>query len=258
MKIEKISRMKNGKYKMELEGQEKLVTFGDVILKNSLLFDKSIDNNLMDKILKETAYYDVYNKTIKYISNKLRSEKEIIEFIDKYNLSSKDSKEIITNLKRIGFINDELFTKAYINDKLYLSNSGPEKIKKELYDHNIDESIIETEIAKINYEEVYAKLEKLIIKKITTNHKYSNYNLKQKLNLELVNAGYNRDMINDIYAKKSSSENDILIKNYDKLYTSLKRKYSDKELCKKIKEKLYQKGFDINEINELLNNKIDM
>ena len=48
MKIEKISRMKNGKYKIELEGQEKLVTFDDVILKNSLLFDKSIDNNLMD------------------------------------------------------------------------------------------------------------------------------------------------------------------------------------------------------------------
>jgi regulatory protein len=258
MKIEKISRMKNGKYKIELEGKEKLVTFDDVIINNSLLFDKKIDNTLMNKILKETEYYEVYNKTIKYISNKLRSEKEVIEFIDKYSLSNKDSKEIINNLKKIGFINDELFTKAYINDKLYLSNSGPEKIKKELYDYNIDEMVIEREMESINYEEVYSKLEKLITKKINANHKHSNYTLKQKLNLELVNAGYNRDMINEIYNKNMSEDEDILIKTYEKLYNDLQRKYSDKELFKKIKEKLYQKGFDINEINELLNNKIDM
>ena len=62
-------------------------------------------------------------------------------------------------------------------------------------------------------------------------------------------------MVEDIIDYNLKDSVDILNKTYDMLYDKLKRKYSDYELLKKIKEKLYQKGFDINEINDLISKK---
>ena len=43
---------------------ESVITYDNVILENELLYKKSIDNNLYKKILLDTSYYDIYNKTV--------------------------------------------------------------------------------------------------------------------------------------------------------------------------------------------------
>ncbi len=51
--------------------------------------------------------------------------------------------------------------------------------------------------------------------------------------------------------------NDILEKQYNKLYTKFSKKYTGNELYKRIKQSLYQKGFNIEEINNLIEQKIE-
>ena len=66
MKINKIK--KNGKkYKIILDNGLEIKTFDDVIINNNLLYNKIIDDELLDKINKENEYYDVYNKVINLI-----------------------------------------------------------------------------------------------------------------------------------------------------------------------------------------------
>ena len=84
MKIEKIQKLKNNKYKIKLDSGDIINTYDDVILNNSLLFNKEIDLELLNKINNETLYYDCYNKTLKFIDKKLRSEKEVKEYLKKY------------------------------------------------------------------------------------------------------------------------------------------------------------------------------
>ena len=49
-----------------------------------------------------------------------------------------------------------------------------------------------------------------------------------------------------------NTDNTIIKKEYEKLFNKLSRKYKDKELYSQIKNKLYQKGFSYDEINNYI------
>ena len=249
MEIKNIKKLKSGKYKIEID-DTKITTYDDVILNNNLLYKKHIDNKLLENINIETSYYDVYNKVIKYISIKLRSKKEILEYLNKNKIEENDKNKIIKDLTNAGLLNDENFAKAFISDKIYLSNDGRLKIKKELLEHNINEDIIDKYL--YSYEESIfeEKLSKLMTKKIKTS-KYNGYLLKQKLFYEFNNLGYENDIITKVY--NSIDINSNIDEYFEKYYNSLSKKYSGNELINKLKNKLYSRGYSIEEINEKMN-----
>lgn len=249
MEIKNIKKLKSGKYKIEID-DTKITTYDDVIINNNLLYKKHIDNKLLENINIETSYYDVYNKVIKYISIKLRSKKEILEYLNKNKVEENDKNKIIKDLTNAGLLNDENFAKAFISDKIYLSNDGRLKIKKELLEHNINEDIIDKYL--YSYEESIfeEKLSKLMTKKIKTS-KYNGYLLKQKLFYEFNNLGYENDIITKVY--NSIDINSNIDEYFEKYYNSLSKKYSGNELINKLKNKLYSRGYSIEEINEKIN-----
>lgn len=254
MEIKKIKKVNGNKYKIELDNAEKIITYDEVILKNNVLFDKEIDNEKLNQINVDNSFYHIYNKVLNYVSKRIRSEKEIREFLKKYELEYFDNEEMIDKLKESNFLNDISFMKAYINDRIYLSNYGPYKIRKELIDHNIDESLIDNELYKINDEVIHNKLQKIITKKISSNKKLSSSLLRQKLMGELINLGYDKEMILTIYGEWSNGNDlTILKKEYETAYKKMSKKYSGKELVFKIKGKMLQKGYSIEEISNIIN-----
>ena len=70
MKIEKIKKLSNGKYKIIFEGNESITTYEDVILEENILYKKELDNELINKINIRNNYYKIYTKTLKYIMTK--------------------------------------------------------------------------------------------------------------------------------------------------------------------------------------------
>ena len=251
MKLQKIEKLKNNKYKIHLEN-EKLITFDNVIIENNLLYKKNIDNDLYNKILLDTEYYDIYNKTVKYILKKRRSEKEIKIYLTKSNLSNNQIEKIISKLKDINLINDIEYCKAYINDKVYLSKSGVSKIRNELIEQNISLDIINKELNLIDKDIFINRLEKMIINKINSNKKYSNLYLKNKILNEMIKLGYEKENILDIIEKNLKKDNLIINKEFDKIYIKLSKKYSGEDLKKKVEQKMMLKGFNIYEVKELL------
>lgn len=251
MKIEKLKRLPSGKYKILFDNDEKLITYDDVILKNNLLFNKEVDDEKLEEINLDTAYYNIYNKVLSYILKRKRSIKEIKEYIKKFNLEKKEENEIVEVFIYNGLLNDRSFASSYISDKMYLSNLGPNKIKEELLNHDISSEIIEEEINKIPNEIIEEKLKKIIMKKINTNHNKSNYMLKQKLLYELSDNGYDKELIIYLFDNLSNNDTSIAKKEYNKIYDKLSKKYSGSELNSKVRQKMYQKGFSFDIINEL-------
>ena len=252
MKIEKIEKA-GKKYKIILENGFKITTFDDVILKNGLLFHKYINDELLDKILKDTSYYKHYNKILDMISRKIRSEFEIREYLKKTDISEEDIERIIDNLKKIKLIDDKMFAKAYTNDKINLSLDGPYKIKKYLNSNKIEDSIIEEVISNIDSNIISEHIDKIIDKKIKSNTKYPSSVLKQKIILYLVNLGYDREKIIERLNNKKI-ENPDLQKEMDKLLNKLKKKYTGDKLIFNLKGKLYSKGYSREEIEEYIKN----
>lgn len=251
MIIKKIIKLRNNKYKIIFDDHE-ITTYDNVILENNLLYKKNISKDIYDKIIRDTNYYDIYNKCVKSILKRRKSEKEIIDYLDKFEIDNKD--KIISKLKNINLINDKEYIKAYINDKIYLSKNGINKIKKDLINLGIDIKLIEEELNNIDKDMFYEKLEKIIIKKINNNTKYSEYQLKQKILNDMINLGYDREDILSIIDNNIKPNNDIFEKEFNKIYNKLKLKYDGYELKQKIKQKMITKGFNIDLINNKLNN----
>lgn len=250
MKVESIKKT-GSKYKIVLDNGQVINTYEEVILNNGLLFHKYINKNLLEKITVDTNYYKSYNKALDMINRRLRSEKEIEQYLIKAEVEEKDIKEIIQNLKRIGLIDDKLFAKAYTNDKINLSTDGPHKIRKYLENNNIKEQYINEAINSIDKEIINQRIDKLITKKINSNTKYTPYMLKQKIIIYLTNLGYSReDIINRLENIKIETKDTT--KEMEKIYNKLSKKYNDKELIYKLKNKLYSKGYTKEEIENYI------
>lgn len=250
MKIKSIKKIKN-KYNIVLENNEIITTNDHVIINNNLLYDKKLTQKELAKIKEETIYYENYDKILKMINRKLRSEFEIRKILNKNEVSEIDQNKMIDNLKEIGLINDEVFAESYTNDKINLTLEGPYKIKKELEDHQIDSIYIENALNNFTQNLIDEKIEKIINKKIKSNNKDTDHIFKQKISLYLSNLGYSKEDINN-HLENIKLDNSKLEKEMEKIYNKLKTKYQGYTLKMKLKQKLYIKGFTNEEINNFI------
>lgn len=244
--------MKSGKYKIEFNQREKITTYDEVILKNNLLFKKEIDAELQHQIAKDTADYDGYYKALKYIATRMRSEKEIQIYLAKKGIPDEEQEKIIEKLKMNGLLNDRQFAASFVADKVHLSNIGPYQIRRELETHCIDDEVINQELSKYDDKIFEEKLEKIIQKKVTADHKHSKHQLQQKLLQDLVNLGYEKSQISRTLESIDYHDQDTLEKEFQTLYRKLSKKYEGESLKFQLKNKLYQRGFSLTDIQEKL------
>lgn len=249
MKIRNIKKVGN-KYKIILDTDEVITTNDHVIINNNLLYEKKLNKKELEKIKEDTKYYENYDKILKMINRKIRSEHEIRKYLHKSEVSKIDQDKMINTLKEVGLINDEIFAESYVNDKINLTLDGPYKIKKELEDHQINSLYIENTLNNFTQDLIDCKLDKIINKKLKSNTKDTTYIFKQKMMLYLSNLGYSREDI--IYHLDNVKLNNNLEKEMEKIYNKLKIKYEGYILYNKLKQKLYAKGFTIEEINNFI------
>ena len=250
MKINKFKKIGSNKYKIYFDN-ESLIVYEDVILKYNLLYKKDIDNDLLIEINKENYKSSIYDVSIKYISVRMRSKKELEEYLKKKKYDQKDIEETIKRLQSQDLLNDEKFAKSYINDKLYLTNYGLTKIKNDLLKIGVEEYIIDAIVNNIDLQVINDKLSKIIDKELKINSKLPTNKLNNKIINRCINIDYNYEDILNILNDKNIEGNSNIEYDYKKIYEKYKNKYDEYKLNAVIKSKLYQKGYTIDEINNI-------
>ena len=254
MKIISIKKGRGNKY--IIHGDRDITLYDDIIIKNNILFKKELKEEEIEGYLKENYKYEILDKIIKFIKRRLRSCYEIDNEIEKYELDNKDKDFIKDKLNKMGLYNDKLFLESYVHEKFTLSNDGPIKIKNDLLMHNIKEEDIDNILDSIQSEDIKNKLTKLVLKRIRLNHKYSKSEFIKRELINLSSLGYSKDMIYQIILDNYNlSDDDKLVKDYDKLYNKYKNKYDRNKLILTIKQKLYQKGYRVEDINQIIEQK---
>lgn len=254
MKIGKYTKLKSNKYSVVIDDIT-VKLYDDVIVKYELLRLKEIDDKLFKEITEYNDRLEAYYKSLKYITKKLRTEKEIYKYLDK-DYSKEIILETIDKLKRMGYLNKELYLKSYLSDQVHMSLNGPNKIKKDLVSLGYDEDEIKESIESIDNDIWLDKVQKIVNKKIKSNRNLGSNKLKEKLVYDLSNMGYYKWMIEDIiHSTEFNSDSNILEKEYNKLYTKLSRKFDGSSIDYQIRMKLLQKGFYSSEIDEFIQNK---
>ena len=240
MKIIKYQKVSHNQYELTLDNNEKIKLYEDVILKEELLIKKEIKD--LKKLLEINQKQEIYEVALKYLNKKMVSVKGMKEYLQRKNYSLENISCVLEQFIASNYLSNENYAKCYVHDKINLSMDGPYKIKKNLIKEEIDEEII-NELLKIDDNIWYDKIEKYLEKQLKVN-KQSVYCFKNKMMVNLINLGYEREMINHCLNELTfTNQNELKNREEIKIRKKLEKKYSGEELEYKIKEKLYQKGF---------------
>ena len=197
IKIEKYQKIAQDKYRIILATGEVLELWAQVILNNDLLLKKELSPDLYQKVVADNLIYSGYYSSLKFISYRVRSKKEIINHLTKKEEYNEYLDQIIELLIKNNQIDDEIFAKAYINDKIKLTSWGPYKIKVELKKHNISDQLI-NKYLNLSEDLVYEKALKIAQKLQNTNSNLDKYKLKNKIYNNLFRLGYEFDIISKV------------------------------------------------------------
>ena len=195
MKIDKYEKIAKSKYRLYLSNGEVIDTYDEIILKNDLLIKKELDNYLYQKVLSESKLQEFYNACIKYISIRIRSTKEIIDYLKSTNGADEDIDYILEKLTKEKLLDDNHFCECFIKDKLKFTTMGEHKIIYELKKQSISADIIANNHHLISEDILIGKIDKIIIKQLNSNRKLDRQKLRNKLYNHLLNAGYSSSLI---------------------------------------------------------------
>ena len=183
MQIVKYEFTKKNKYNVYLSNGEVLNLQEQVITENELLLKKEMSQELYNKLVRDNKIYELMEMAVKYISIRLRSIKEVKDYLLKKGGSNNEVEDAVQKLIESGYLDDDRFTKAFIKDKLKFTTIGDYKIKMQLNKLVVSTSIIEE------------KIKKIIEKDKKTNKKYSGQILKNKIYNHLLNQGYSQEKV---------------------------------------------------------------
>ena len=110
MKINKFKKVGTNKYKIYFDN-DILTVYEDVILKYNLLYKKDIDDDLLHEINKDNFKASIYDTAIKYISIRMRSVKELREYLTKKKFECKNIDEVIDRLLHENILNDSIISR---------------------------------------------------------------------------------------------------------------------------------------------------
>jgi regulatory protein len=228
----------------------------DVLIKFQLKKGMELDDFSFMEILYQDDIRKAYNKAIYYLSRRMRSEKEIIDYLVTKEIDEPVIKEIIHRLSAQKYINDEEYAFAYVRTQANTTDKGPNVIKTELKEKGIVEGILNLALKEYPLEQQIEKATKISSKFYDKNTKESLKIQKQKLENLLLRKGYSFEVINiavnDVNMNNEVEEDMTAIRFQGEKAHKKLSKFSGFEYEQKMKQALYRKGFPIELIETYL------
>ena len=115
------------------------VLHSDAIVKFGIKIGE-IDSDAFDKALQESAEIIAMNVTMKYISSKVKTEKQIKDYLYKKEFERPIIDKVIDKLKEYKIIDDKMYAEMYIRSNVNFSKN---KIKQKLHSFGVKNDMVE-------------------------------------------------------------------------------------------------------------------
>lgn len=164
----------------------------ETAVKCRLKTGREIEREELEGVVLESEKRNCFDSGLKYVSRKMCTEKEIRTHLNKKEFLPAAVDYAIEKLLEYKYINDGEYAKSYVN---YSSNRGILKIKFDLKNKGIDESIIDEALTAVidnQFNVCKETAEKYLSKKEL------NYKTKVSLFRYLVSKGFEQDIINQV------------------------------------------------------------
>ncbi|MDY0276928.1 MAG: RecX family transcriptional regulator [Acholeplasma sp.] len=224
----------------------------EIVVKYKLAVGKQVDNDLWKRIVSESKFF-YYDRMAKNKLKKLLTVKELEIYLLTLNASKQEIDDLIAKYLKYGYLNDENYAKSYI--ELRKKREGKTVIKDQLLKKGIIQEVIGKALSLYNEEEI---VNQIIEKEISKDIKISKIAFKNKIISSLLRKGFNRDIVYNCIEENtknlSVNEQELIKKEYQKLFIKYQKKKQGYELKTLIKTKLYKQGYKLDVINEVIDN----
>ena len=250
MKITKLEKKKR-LYLMELDNQETSYITEDTIVRFMLSRGKVISNEELTEIQDFAQLSYGKNLALYHLSFKARTEKEVKEYLKKYDIEDTIASQVIANLKEDNWINDHQYAYSIINANQLSGDKGPYLLTQKLSRKGVAKSTIEGVLKDFDYTEVAQRVAEKLLKKY--NGKLPSRALQDKIIQNLTNKGFSysdaKSAFDDLDSQvDQETTQELIFKELDKQYAKYARKYKGYELKQRLTQVLARKGYDFSDI----------
>nr|AKQ03478.1 regulatory protein RecX [uncultured Microgenomates bacterium Rifle_16ft_4_minimus_38077] len=127
-------------------------------LENFMKLGLRVEQELSDKeikiILKKAEFQKASDKLLRYATLRPRSEKEFRNWLKKHKVHESLHRELFDRLKRLELIDDKVFAKWWIGQRLQFKFKSKRELENELQIKGIDRNITEDVLSEVNIDEV--------------------------------------------------------------------------------------------------------
>lgn len=265
--IKKITVQKNNKERYNIffddgiSGQYAFSVSEDILIKHDLRKGKDVSEEELTDIFYHEEIQKAYNQAIQFLSFRMRSMKEVHDYLSDKGIDEGVIEEVIRRLRERKYINDEEFTALYVKTQLNTTDKGPIILKEALRKKGITDIMIEEIVDKHYLPEI--QLEKAI--SLCHKHKrkgktLSSIQLKNNLQQMLVRKGYTKEIISKAMEatfihNEENNEEDAIRFQGEKAWRKYQSQPVDKRIIK-VKQYLYRRGFQLSDIERFLEDSI--
>ena len=171
--------------------------FSEIIVKYSLV-NGEIDDEKFKRAVKESMEKIAFNVAVKYASSKLKTEKQIRDYLYKKEFKKATILPVIEKLKEYGVIDDKIYMESYIKSN---PNFSKNKLKQKLIMSGISKDLIDEKLNDLEDEDSCLTNAKKFLK-----NKIMDQKTREKLIRRLTYLGYSWDSINSVLKTLNSDE----------------------------------------------------
>lgn len=222
-----------------------------------------LDESEINAITQKEQLHQFYTQSIHFLSYRMRTEKEIIDYLKKKEVEPVYIDEIIGRLTNEKLINDREFAEMFVRTRINTSTKGPKMIEQELREKGVRAAIIADVIQLYSDEIQCNKVHKLIDKKLKQSSKHAFRKRMDQIQANLTQKGFSKEIIAEVAAafsdeKDEDAEWDAVVFQGEKLVRKYEGKLEGFELKRKLKEGLYRKGFSFDLIERFIEEHISL
>ncbi|MBM7553833.1 recombination regulator RecX [Thalassobacillus pellis] len=267
-KISRITTQKKNKQRFNIfldHGQGESYGFSvseDLLVKEALHKGMELDMPTIEALIEKDDLHKSFSLAINYLSYRMRSEKEMRDYLEKKETDHEQVEVIIKRLYEEKLLDDQEFANSVVRSSIHTSSKGPLMIKKSLMEKGVSAQKAEQALEHFPFSQQYEKAMKFAQKKMQTDSKKSYRQQIQALQQTLMQKGYKNDVIQEVLAnlpaeEKEQEEWQAVVYQGEKLLRKYERKAEGYELKQKIKAALYRKGFGMDDIQRFLDEYVE-
>lgn len=191
MILTKIQYEKKNKAVLETDEGYSVILEQATVLEYSLHEGDELTEDELTVIIRHDMEERAKALALNYISYRLRSEKEVSDYLRGKDFDSEICSAVIVRFRELGYLNDAEFAEAFVKDRLKLSKHGKSRIAFELKLKGIDPLIIQEALRGIGSSELRNAVQ-LIRKKAGD---LSDFKEQRRITGMLARKGYSYEMI---------------------------------------------------------------